>query len=83
MSNHIRGRSHSDFTFDFTPIGEEIKFSLAKWLLFGVAILFVFGSIIRLLYNENGGVDIFESCKTILPPIATLVIGYYFSERKK
>jgi hypothetical protein len=30
--------------------------------------------------NTGAGKDIFDSCKTILPPIATLVLGYYFGQ---
>jgi len=25
--------------------------------------------------------EIFDACKTVLPPIATLIIGYYFGEK--
>jgi hypothetical protein len=60
--------------------GEKLKF--AKILLFGVSIIFVFGAVVQLFMPDQGG-PIFESCKTLLPPLATLIIGYYFSERTK
>ena len=62
------------------PIGEKEKFQLAKSLLLGISILFVLGALAQIFYGEHGGA-IFETCKTILPPLATLVIGYYFSEK--
>ena len=51
---------------------------LAYYILLGSAILFLISMI---LYAFNGNKDIFDGCKTILPPIATLIIGYYFSEK--
>ena len=32
--------------------------------------------------NEEAGKNIFETCKTIIPPIITLVIGYYFGQSR-
>jgi len=49
----------------------------AKLILFTLSILFVFGGIADMFKPE---IHIFESCKTILPPISTLVIGYYFGK---
>lgn len=62
------------------PVAERERFQLAKWLLLGVGILFILGALAQLTYEQQGG-PIFETCKTVLPPIATLVIGYYFSEK--
>ena len=64
------------------PISEQDKFQLAKWVLLGVAVLFFLGGIALISPYENGA-HLFDACKTILPPIATLVIGYYFSEKGK
>jgi hypothetical protein len=61
-------------------VGEKAKFELAKFLLLGTGVLFILGGLAHLIYGDRGSA-IFETCKTILPPIATLVIGYYFSER--
>jgi hypothetical protein len=63
------------------PIGEAEKFSLAKWLLLALGLLFLLGAVASLAVDN--GDKIFEACKTLLPPIATLVIGYYFGEKSK
>jgi len=49
----------------------------AKSILIALALLFFIGAIID-IYHPNS--IVFEACKTILPPIATLVIGYYFGK---
>lgn len=68
--------------FTLEPFGEREKFQLAKWILLGIGILFASGA--GALYRRPAEAqEIFEACKTILPPIATLVIGYYFSEKSK
>ena len=50
----------------------------AKSILLGLALLFVVGMVISTLTHNN---QIFDDCKTVLPPIATLIIGYYFGEK--
>jgi hypothetical protein len=62
------------------PDRERDKIQLAKWLLLGLAVLFALGAIAHFTNPGKGG-SVFEACKTILPPIATLVLGYYFSEK--
>ncbi|HEX4966226.1 MAG TPA: hypothetical protein VF173_35790 [Thermoanaerobaculia bacterium] len=57
---------------------EEERFWLAKWLLLGLVVLFVLSAAADLFAGDQGK-TVFEACKTIVPPIATLVIGYYFS----
>jgi hypothetical protein len=52
---------------------DMLKF--AKSILMVLAILFALGAICDMFKPQS---NIFEACKTILPPIATLVIGYYF-----
>jgi len=47
----------------------------AKAILMVLAVLFALGAVCDLINPQS---SIFEACKTILPPIATLVIGYYF-----
>lgn len=54
------------------------KLRFAKQILLSIAILFVLSFIMSAL----GESTIFESCKEILPPIATVVIGYYFGAMK-
>jgi hypothetical protein len=50
---------------------------LAKGILMVVSGLFVLGMLCRLI---NHDAIIFEACKTILPPVATMVIGFYFGK---
>ena len=59
---------------DITP-RDLLKF--AKQILLCVGILFLLSGITE-LFNPDCG--IFEVCKTILPPIGTLVIGFYFGK---
>lgn len=54
------------------------RLSFAKSILLGLAILFVLGMLISTITHNN---EIFDTCKTVLPPIATLIIGYYFGEK--
>lgn len=54
---------------------------LAKWILLAAVILFFLSGLAFLLSPEHGAV-IFDACKTILPPIVTLILGYYFGESK-
>ncbi len=49
----------------------------AKAILFVLAVLFALGAVCDLIRPQSG---VFEACKTVLPPIATLVIGYYFGK---
>lgn len=48
---------------------------LAKHILTTVAFIFILSMFIRIISKD---VIVFEACKTILPPIATGVIGFYF-----
>lgn len=61
-------------TEDITP---RDMLKLAKWILGVISLLFILGAFSELIKPNCG---IFEACKTILPPIATLVIGFYFGK---
>ncbi len=54
---------------------DMLKF--AKAILLMLAILFTIGVICEMIKTQS---TVFEACRTILPPIATLVIGYYFGK---
>lgn len=54
------------------------KLIFAKSILLCLAILFIVGMLISVITNNP---EIFNACKTILPPRATLIIGYYFGEK--
>lgn len=52
---------------------------LNHWVLCGVTFLYIF-SVIALLFVPESGESVFDSMRTFLPAIATLVIGYYFGK---
>jgi hypothetical protein len=54
---------------------DRLKF--AKTILFFLMIMCCLGAITELLRPGN---NVFEACRTILPSMATLVIGYYFGK---
>lgn len=64
------------------PLNEREKLEFAKHILFVVAILFAVAMILRAgSVDAVAGQDILEASTTILPAIATLVIGYYFGQK--
>lgn len=60
-----------------SKITSQERLKLAKWILGIITLLFVFGAMVSLIWPDSA---IFEACKVILTPIATLVIGFYFGE---
>jgi hypothetical protein len=50
---------------------------LAQCILLTISILFIIGIVSEYLMPNHG---IFDACKTIFPPIATSVIGFYFGK---
>jgi hypothetical protein len=65
---------------EIQPLDPQARLRLAQWVLLGAAIMFI-ASAASFLYDETTGKHIFDAGKTILPPIATLVLGYYFSSK--
>ncbi len=61
---------------------EKDRFRLARITLSVVAGFFVLGGLAQ-LFGGKPGEKIFDVCISILPPIATLIIGYYFGERSR
>ena len=59
---------------DVTP---KDLLKLGREILLVLAILFILGAISAVIWPNT---VVFEACRTILPPIATLVIGYYFGK---
>ncbi len=59
-------------TENITP-KDLMKF--AKMILAVVAVIFILSGISEFIKPYN---HVFEACKTILPSITTLVIGFYF-----
>jgi len=57
------------------PPRDKLRF--AKVILFFLLVLFFLGSITELFIPAN---NVFEACRTLLPSIVTLVLGYYFGK---
>lgn len=75
----------SEIITDLLPLKEHKitpvhRLSFAKSILLGLAILFCLGMLLTVFTHDQ---SIFDACKTVLPPIATLIIGYYFGEKHK
>lgn len=49
----------------------------AKYILLFVFISFIGGCYCNIFYPDS---DVFEACKSILPSMTTLVIGFYFGK---
>lgn len=69
-------------------IDQKDIYNLAGRLLLGIAIIYLASIVVYWACSVWGkcgdfGNNVFEKATTILPPIATLVIGYYFGEKHK
>jgi hypothetical protein len=74
-------RKARDFQIYTKPVPESDKLVLAGRLLFGLAVLMLLGGL-AYYFNEKTGEKIFSTCTTTIPPIVTLILGYYFSKQK-
>ena len=87
---HVKQESLKEFgeepnNFDapqWQGITPRDRLLLAKWVLLANSILFFFSGL-AMLVNPEHGAAIFDACKTILPPIVTLILGYYFGESNR
>lgn len=70
--------SHAAGRIEYVPIPEERKLQLASGVLLGTFILFVLSATAAISFPTTGD-KIFETSKVVLPPIVSLVLGYYFS----
>lgn len=64
---------------EWHPKKERLK--LAFWILGGLFCLYLLSMLAYAESCSSAGATIFEAAQKILPPIATLVIGYYFSRK--
>lgn len=64
---------------DWGKISEKEKFHAAKQILLGLAILYAL-SILAYLIRPQNGIELLDICKTALPPLATLILVFYFRE---
>ncbi len=56
--------------------------SFAGWILVSIAVLAILACAVLLKYPESKGAAlIFEQARTLLPPLVTLVLGFYFGGR--
>ena len=62
-----------------TPETKKLHFAAAT--LTGLGLIFVLSMAMN-LWGGDKGVTVFEACKTIVPPIITLILGYYFGQEK-
>lgn len=61
-------------------ITEKDKFRAAKQILLGIAILYVL-TVVAYLIRPAEGVKLLDVCTTVFPPLATLILVFYFRER--
>lgn len=61
-------------------IDERDRLHAAKQILCGLAVLYLITAGL-FIYNPNQGNVLLEICKTVLPPLATLIIAFYFKDK--
>lgn len=64
----------------FGCITGQDKLLAAKQILFGIGFIYIFTVLAFLACPENGNI-LLEICKTVLPPLATLIIAFYFKDK--
>jgi hypothetical protein len=61
-------------------ITEQDKLLAGKQILCGLAFIYIF-TVFAFLISPGNGNTLLEICKTVLPPLATLIIAFYFKEK--
>lgn len=61
-------------------ITEQDRLYAAKQILCGLAVLFAL-TMLAYLVSPQQGVILLEICKTVFPPLATLIIAFYFQNK--
>jgi hypothetical protein len=63
---------------------ETRRLYFAAVVLSGLGLIFIFATALYFLSTKEStaGKEIFDAAKTIIPPIITLVLGYYFGQDK-
>lgn len=67
-------------SFSLGLITERDKFHTAKQILLGVSILYVI-NILAFLIKPTEGTVLLEISRTVFPPIATLILAFYFRDK--
>ena len=65
---------------------EHIRLYFAMSILTGLGLLFAFAITVYIWgqTNSNGaGKEVFDACVKVIPPIITLILGYYFGTASK
>ncbi len=56
--------------------------SFARWILIAIVVLAVLSCAVLLMYpGSKEASEVFEQARAILPPLVTLVLGFYFGGR--
>ena len=63
------------------PLTELRKLRLAEGTLVVIAVLFLLSMIAVCLIPTKESNLVFDTCRQTLPPIVTLILGYYFSRK--
>lgn len=66
-------------TFNEKDITPKDLLKFAKHILCVIVIIFILSCISELFVPGN---EVFKICKEILPPFATLIVGFYFGKNK-
>lgn len=69
---------------DFKKLGiitEYDRLRAGKQILLGLAILYVM-TLIAYIWTPQRGTDLIEITKMVFPPLATLIIAFYFRDSK-
>ena len=61
-------------------LDEEKRLRFAGQILLVLATIFI-GSMLLAFWQPVNGDPIFEACKTAIPPIVTLILGFYFGQK--
>lgn len=67
----------SDKTVESQDVTPKDLLRFAKSILSVIGILSVFGSLTEMIFPQN---NIFATLREILPPMATMVMGFYFGK---
>lgn len=59
-------------------VSPKDKLALAKGVLFFIFILAILAGVARVFAEVEAGKDIFDAATTLLLPVVTLVLGFYF-----
>jgi hypothetical protein len=63
-------------------IDENSRLGFGIGVLSALGFIFIAASLIYAFWSETGAKEVFDACKVIIPSLATLVISFYFPNRK-